>query len=117
GKLYDPAGEPRNLRERYGMHRFGQTLLLARRLAEAGVPMIAVHFNYMTRCDGWDTHSNNFPALRDELLPLVDQSLSALVEDLDQRGMLGQTLVASFGEFGRTPRINSGAGRDHWGHC
>jgi len=117
GKLYDLTAEPRNLRERYGMHRFGQSLLLARRLAEAGVPMIAVHFNYMTRCDGWDTHGNNFPALQNELLPLTDQGLSALVEDLDERGMLDDTLVACFGEFGRTPRINGGAGRDHWGHC
>jgi hypothetical protein len=116
-KLYDLASEPRSLRERYGMHRFGQTLLLARRLAEAGVPMIGVHFNYMTRCDGWDTHSKNFEALRDELLPLVDQGLSALVEDLDQRGLLDETLVASYGEFGRTPRINGQAGRDHWGPC
>jgi hypothetical protein len=117
GKLWDLTPEPRSLRERYGMHRFGQTLLLARRLAEAGVPMIAVHFNYMTRCDGWDTHGNNFQALENELLPLTDQSLSALVEDLDQRDMLGDTLVACFGEFGRTPRINAQAGRDHWGHC
>jgi uncharacterized protein (DUF1501 family) len=117
GRLYDLASEPRGLRERYGMHRFGQSLLLARRLAEAGVPMIAVHFNYMTRCDGWDTHSKNFEGLRDELLPLLDQGLSALLEDLDQRGLLQETLVVSLGEFGRTPRINAQAGRDHWGHC
>ena len=116
-RLYSLDSEPRTLRERYGLHRFGQSLLLARKLAEAGVPMIAVHFNYMTRCDGWDTHSKNFDALRDELLPLLDQGLSALVEDLDQRGTLEETLVVSLGEFGRTPRINAQAGRDHWGHC
>ena len=115
--LYSLDNEPRNVRERYGLHRFGQSLLLARRLAEAGVPMIAVHFNYMTRCDGWDTHSKNFNDLRRELLPMLDQGLSALVEDLDQRGTLDETLVVSLGEFGRTPRINAQAGRDHWGHC
>jgi uncharacterized protein (DUF1501 family) len=115
--LYSLDSEPRPLRERYGLHRFGQSLLLARRLAEAGVPMIAVHFNYMTRCDGWDTHSKNFDDLKKELLPLLDQSLSALVEDLDQRGTLEETLVVSLGEFGRTPRINAQAVRDHWGHC
>jgi uncharacterized protein (DUF1501 family) len=110
-------GEPAPLRDRYGRHRFGQALLLARRLAEAGVPMIAVHFNEMTVCDGWDTHSKNFPALQDELLPMLDQSLSALLEDLEQRGLWGRTLVVVMGEFGRTPRINAQAGRDHWGLC
>jgi hypothetical protein len=110
-------GEPMALRERYGTHRFGKALLLARRLADAGVPMIAVHFNEMTICDGWDTHSKNFEALKTELLPMLDQSLSALLEDLEQRGQLGQTLVVVMGEFGRTPKINSNAGRDHWGLC
>jgi uncharacterized protein (DUF1501 family) len=92
-------------------------MLLARRLAVAGVPMIAIHFNEMTVCDGWDTHSGNFDALRSELLPMVDGSLSALLEDLDQRGMLDETLVVVMGEFGRTPKINANAGRDHWGDC
>jgi len=109
--------EPAELRDRYGRHRFGQTMLLARRLAEAGVPMVAIHFNEMTICDGWDTHSKNFEALRTELLPMLDQSLSALLEDLEQRGLWDQTLVACFGEFGRTPKINANAGRDHWGEC
>ena len=109
--------EPAALRERYGEHRFGQALLVARRLAEAGVPLIAVHFNEMTVCDGWDTHSKNFEACRTELLPMLDQSLSALLEDLDERGRLGETLVACHGEFGRTPKINKNAGRDHWGPC
>lgn len=109
--------EPLTLRERYGTHRFGQTLLAARRLAEAGVPMIAIHFNHMSRCDGWDTHAQNFEALREELLPMFDQGVSALLEDLDARGLLQQTIVASWGEFGRTPRINTNAGRDHWGAC
>jgi hypothetical protein len=110
-------GEPAPVRERYGRHRFGQAMLLARRLSEAGVPMIAVHFNEMTVCDGWDTHSKNFAALENELLPMLDQSLSALLEDLQQRGRLAETLVVVMGEFGRTPRINKDAGRDHWGLC
>lgn len=110
-------GEPAGLRERYGRNRFGAALLLARRLAEAGVPMVAVHFNEMTLCDGWDTHSRNFQALEGELLPMLDQGLSALLEDLEQRGLFDQTLVSVFGEFGRTPRINRDAGRDHWGSC
>jgi hypothetical protein len=110
-------GEPPTVRDRYGRHRFGQALLLARRLAETGVPMIAIHFNEMTICDGWDTHARNFQALEGELLPMLDQSLSALLEDLDQRGRLDETLVVLLGEFGRTPRINKDAGRDHWGLC
>ncbi|HJY88433.1 MAG TPA: DUF1501 domain-containing protein, partial [Candidatus Acidoferrales bacterium] len=109
--------EPAPVRERYGRHRFGQAMLLARRLSEAGVPMIAIHFNEMTLCDGWDTHSKNFAALESELLPMLDQSLSALLEDLHQRGLLAETLVVVMGEFGRTPRINKDAGRDHWGLC
>jgi uncharacterized protein (DUF1501 family) len=109
--------EPDRLRERYGRHRFGQSLLLARRLVEHGVSFVGVHFNYMTRCDGWDTHQKNFEALRDELLPLLDQGLSALLEDLRWRGLLDETLVVTMGEFGRTPRINKDGGRDHWGHC
>lgn len=116
-ELYDLKREPETIRQRYGQHRFGQSLLLARRLVEAGVPLIAIHFNHMTRCDGWDTHAKNFDACRDELLPLVDEGVSALVEDLERRGLLDSTLVASFGEFGRTPKINANAGRDHWGNC
>lgn len=116
-RLFSVQGEPDPLRQRYGTHRFGQSLLLARRLAEAEVPMIAIHFNHMTRCDGWDTHGKNFEACQQELLPLVDQGLSALIEDLGQRGLLEQTIVACYGEFGRTPIINGNAGRDHWGPC
>ena len=105
------------MRDRYGHHRFGKAMLLARRLAEAGVPMIAIHFNEMTVCDGWDTHSKNFQGLQEELLPMLDQGLSGLLVDLEQRGLLDQTLVVVMGEFGRTPRINAQAGRDHWGSC
>jgi len=71
----------------------------------------------MTKCDGWDTHANNFECLKGELLPLLDQGLSALLEDLAARGMLEETLVVVMGEFGRTPTINAQAGRDHWGEC
>jgi hypothetical protein len=109
--------EPTRVRDRYGHHRFGQSLLLARRLAEAGVPLIAVHYNNMSKCDGWDTHAKNFDCLKDELLPMLDQGLSALLEDLGARGRLEETLVVCMGEFGRTPRINPQAGRDHWGPC
>ncbi len=115
--VFSIDAEPATLRDRYGRHRFGRAMLLARRLAEAGVPMIAIHFNEMTVCDGWDTHSKNFEALRSELLPMVDQSLSALLSDLAQRGLADETLVVMMGEFGRTPRINADAGRDHWGSC
>lgn len=109
--------EPPTLRDRYGRHRFGQSLLLARRLAGSGVTITVSHFNYMSKCDGWDTHGKNFECLKDELLPMLDQGLSALLEDLDDRGRLDETLVVCMGEFGRTPRINPQAGRDHWGHC
>lgn len=110
-------GESAVMRERYGNHRFGRAMLLARRLVEAGVSLVAIHFNEMTVCDGWDTHSKNFEALQTELLPMVDQSLSALLDDLDVRGRLRDTLVTCYGEFGRTPKINANAGRDHWGQC
>jgi uncharacterized protein (DUF1501 family) len=110
-------GEPAVVRARYGDHRFGGAMLMARRLVEAGVSLVAIHFNEMTVCDGWDTHSKNFDALQTELLPMVDQSLSALLDDLDRRGRLDETLVLCLGEFGRTPKINANAGRDHWGPC
>jgi hypothetical protein len=117
GRTFSLGDEPPSVRDRYGRHRFGRALLLARRLAEAGVPMIAIHFNEMTVCDGWDTHAQNFAALKDELLPMLDQGLAALLEDIDRLGRLGDILVAVMGEFGRTPRINKDAGRDHWGLC
>ncbi len=110
-------GESAKTREAYGDTRFGRAMLLARRLSEAGVPMTAIHFNEMTVCDGWDTHSKNFEGLQQELLPMVDQSLTALLDDLAARGRLDETLVVVMGEFGRTPKINANAGRDHWGSC
>jgi hypothetical protein len=116
-QMFSLADEPAATSDRYGRHRFGRSLQLARRLTEAGVPMVAVHFNEMTVCDGWDTHGDNFTALENELLPMLDQSLSALLEDLERRGTLDETLVVCMGEFGRTPKINAQAGRDHWGNC
>ena len=79
--------------------------------------MTTIHFNEMTVCDGWDTHSKNFAVLETELLPMLDQGLSALIEDLSDRGALDETLIVVMGEFGRTPKINAAAGRDHWGSC
>ncbi len=100
--------EPMSLRNRYGMTQFGQGALAARRLIEAGVRFTTVSIG------GWDTHGQNFQNLRTRLLPQLDQVLSALISDLDDRGMLENTIVYCAGEFGRTPRINGNAGRDHW---
>lgn len=94
----------------------GQNLLIARRLVEAGVPFVNV-FDFRQQGQNWDSHANNFFHHKNYLLPQTDQSLSALIEDLDQRGLLDSTLVVAMGEFGRTPRINANAGRDHWPDC
>ena len=94
----------------------GQNLLVARRLVEAGVPFVNV-FDFRQQGQNWDAHANNFFHHKNYLLPQTDQSLSALIEDLDQRGLLDSTLVVAMGEFGRTPRINANAGRDHWPDC
>jgi uncharacterized protein (DUF1501 family) len=107
-KAFDVDAEPEAVRERYGKTMFGQQCLLARRLVEAGVQFVTVTDG------GWDTHTNNFKSLKDRLVPRVDQGLSALVEDLGQRGLLDDTLVVWFGDFGRTPKVNPTAGRDHW---
>jgi hypothetical protein len=102
------AGEPENVKERYGDNNFGKGCLMARRLVEAGVPFVEVNLG------GWDNHQNIFPTLRDNKLPMLDQGMSALVEDLEQRGLLEDTAIIWMGEFSRTPRINQNAGRDHW---
>jgi hypothetical protein len=107
------AEEPAGVRARYGRSQFGQRCLLARRLAEAGVPIINVHFCH-TPEGSWDTHGRHFTQMKNLLCPIFDQAFSALVEDLDQRGGLAQTLVLATAEFGRTPRVNGAAGRDHW---
>lgn len=99
------------IRDRYGRHKFGQSCLLARRLVQAGVPVVAV---YWERGQVWDTHGNNFKDLKQRLLPPMDQGVTALITDLAERGMLDETIVVVTGEFGRTPKINKDAGRDHW---
>jgi hypothetical protein len=106
------------LRERYGRTTLGQSLLLARRLVEAGVRFINVNDKiHNGQLANWDSHENNFGRLKDDLLPPADQAFSALIEDLDARGLLETTLVVALAEFGRTPRINGSAGRDHWPDC
>jgi len=110
---FDLAAEPRHLRESYGTTEFGQRCLLARRLAEAGVPLINVSY-CQTPKGSWDTHNNHFNQMRDSLAPTFDIAFSALINDLEQRGMLDETLVFVNAEFGRTPKINAKAGRDHW---
>jgi hypothetical protein len=107
-KAFDLAQEGKELRERYGPTSFGQGALAARRLIEAGVRFVTISLG------GWDTHGQNFNNLKTKLLPPLDQTLSALVEDLDQRGLLDSTIVYCAGEFGRTPKVNKNAGRDHW---
>jgi uncharacterized protein (DUF1501 family) len=107
-KAFDIEAEPAKVRERFGSTMLGQQCLLARRLVEAGVQFVTVTNG------GWDTHANNFKSLKDRLLPPLDRGLSALLEDLSARGELDETLVVWFGDFGRTPKINPSAGRDHW---
>jgi hypothetical protein len=111
-KAFDLAREPDAIRERYGRDfrggSFGQKVLAARRLIEAGVRFVTVGLG------GWDTHGGNFRTLRFNLLPQLDRTLAALIADLDGRGLLDSTVVYCAGEFGRTPLINGGAGRDHW---
>jgi hypothetical protein len=108
-RAFNLQAEPDRLREEYGRNTLGQSCLMARRLVEAGVRCVTIdHSN-------WDTHDNNFATLRRDLLPALDAGIAALFRDLADRGRLGSTLVLITGEFGRTPRINRNAGRDHWG--
>jgi uncharacterized protein (DUF1501 family) len=118
-RAFDLGREPAALRDRYGRNAFGQSCLLARRLVEAGVKLVTVFsaLGGKTPQDAWDTHTDNFRQLKDKLLPPMDQGTSALLDDLAQRGLAGRTLLLWMGEFGRTPRINAKAGRDHWEHC
>lgn len=102
-------------RDQYGRNPLGQSLLLARRLVERGVGYVTI--NDRSGGLGWDTHAQNFPSLRDRLMPPLDQGLAALIRDLDARGQLNDTLVVVCGEFGRTPKINAQAGRDHHGRA
>ncbi|HYH67960.1 MAG TPA: DUF1501 domain-containing protein [Urbifossiella sp.] len=112
-RAFDLAGEPAAVRDRYGRTPFGQCCLLARRLAEAGVPVVNVHY-CRTPTGSWDTHARHFAQMKESLCPTFDRAFAALVADLDERGLLGRTLVVANAEFGRTPRVNSSAGRDHW---
>jgi hypothetical protein len=100
--------EPEAVQERYGKNNFGQGCLMARRLVEAGVPFIEVDLG------GWDNHADIHNILKDDRLPVLDRAMSALSEDLEQRGLLKDTVIMWMGEFGRTPNINGDAGRDHW---
>jgi hypothetical protein len=131
---FDLTKEPAAVRDRYGRYRAGQACLLGRRLVEAGVPWVTVFFNHNIRGQddhpeetdeyGWDTHNDIFEAMRDHLLPRFDRSVSTLLEDIDQRGLLKETLVVCMGEFGRAPLValeknfaGSTPGRKHWGRC
>jgi len=109
-EAFDIHREPERLRDRYGRNDFGQRCLLARRLVEAGVPFVTI------RSGGWDHHGNMYSRLKTQLPP-TEQGVATLIEDLEQRGRLDKTLVVLLGEFGRTPKINSGGGRDHWSNA
>ena len=126
---FDLAQEPDKLRDRYGRHTFGQGCLMARRLIEAGTRFVQMNWpsvaNGDPTRDAWDTHAANFGPLRNLHCPKLDSGLSSLLEDLDQRGLLKETLVIAIGEFGRSPRLgvstsgngNAPDGRDHWPYC
>lgn len=119
GRAFHLEEEPPEVRDRYGRHLFGQSLLLSRRLVEAGVPIVQANMGTM---NNWDTHNSNFTQLKDRLLPPFDRGVSALLDDLSERGLLDQTLVVLVGEFGRTPKLGGNVGtpsyvpdgRDHW---
>jgi uncharacterized protein (DUF1501 family) len=105
------SDEPDAIRDRYGRTREGQAAILSRRLIEAGVRFVTIVSG------GWDTHADNFNSLKNRLLPTLDRAWSALLEDLSERGLLESTVVICAGEFGRTPRVNGAAGRDHYAPC
>lgn len=110
-EAFDINKESDKLRDAYGRNTLGQSCLMARRLVEAGVRCVTVEHS------NWDTHYHNFQTLQDDLLPKFDQAIPTLFKDLDSRGLLQNTLVLLTGEFGRTPKINDSAGRDHWSRC
>jgi hypothetical protein len=122
-KMFDLGREKDALKDRYGRTRFGQSCLLGRRLVEHGVPFVQVNWSDHVEAEedsgdgGWDHHYRNFQIMQDRHGPWMDQALSALLTDLRDRGLLDTTLVIAVGEFGRTPKINDKAGRDHWEHC
>jgi hypothetical protein len=119
-RAFDVNAEPARTRDRYGRHVFGQSVLLARRLVEAGVRL--VHVNWVRHDNakggqGYDSHRDHLNWCKTELLPPTDAAVASLLEDLADRGLLDETLVIVMGEFGRTPRFNQAGGRDHWPHC
>ena len=122
-EMYDLGREKPALLDRYGRTRVGQSLVLARRLIENGVPFVQVNWSDHVEAEedsgdgGWDHHYRNFQIMQDRHGPWMDQAFSALLEDLADRGLLDTTLVVAMGEFGRTPKVNDKAGRDHWEHC
>jgi uncharacterized protein (DUF1501 family) len=121
--LFDLAREPASLADRYGRTRFGQSCLLARRLVEGGIPFVQVNWSDQVEAEedsgdgGWDHHYRNFQIMQDRHAMWLDQSMSALLADLHDRGLLASTLVLAVGEFGRSPKINDKAGREHWPGC
>lgn len=118
-RAFDLAGESAATRDRYGRHRFGQSVLLARRLVESGVTFVQVNWtrskNNNDSSPMWDTHANHNQYLKTDLMPPMDQACAALIDDLADRGLLDETLVVWMGEFGRSPKFNGQGGRDHWG--
>jgi membrane-anchored protein YejM (alkaline phosphatase superfamily) len=122
-EVFDLKREKETLRRRYGRFRFGQCCLMARRLIEAGSRFVQVNWSSHvepvedTGDGGWDMHDRNFQQFQDRHAWMLDQAVSTLLTDLEQRGMLDDTVVVAVGEFGRTPKINAKAGRDHWHHC
>jgi uncharacterized protein (DUF1501 family) len=120
---FDITRESQATRDRYGQTSFGQSALLARRLVEAEVPYIQLNYSRHPEAMtsgfefGWDTHIYNFELLQDQHCPILDRAFSALLDDLHERGLLKHTLVVAMGEFGRTPKINNRASRDHWPPC
>ena len=113
-RAFEIDQEPVAIRDKYGRHAFGQSILLARRLVEAGVPVVQAN---MGRVQNWDSHGDLFKRMKKDLLPPVDAGVSALLDDLTERGLLDDTLVMMLGEFGREPKINKSAGREHWAPC
>ena len=120
GTAFDISQESDKTRDRYGRSRYGQSVLLARRLVERGVSLVQLNWTRIKGKEnqgGWDTHSKHCESLKSFLMPMMDRAFTALLEDLEQRGLLDETLVVWQGEFGHTPKINGKAGRDHWGNC
>jgi hypothetical protein len=117
-RAFDLTREDPRVRDRYGRTKHGQSVLLARRLVEAGVRYVTVYDHMVNgQTANWDAHESVFPRLKDDLLPPADRAFAALIEDLTARGLLDSTLVIALGEFGRSPKVNKSAGRDHWPYC